>query len=45
MIEKNINDNKEKIDNPTALIEKLRQLNPGVQISVSDYENGENYIF
>ena len=32
----------EKIDNPTALIEKLRQLNSGVQISVSDYENGEN---
>ncbi len=42
LIKKNINDNKEKIDNPTALIEKLRQLNSGVQISVSDYENGED---
>lgn len=30
LIKKNINDNKEKIDNPTALIEKLRQLNPFV---------------
>lgn len=30
LIEKNINDNKEKIDNPTTLIEKLGQLNPGV---------------
>lgn len=41
LIKKNINDNKEKIDNPTALIEKLRQLNPGVQINVSnlEYEN------